>query len=108
MQRVWYANSEFITDDGVADALMTYARVLAIVNGADVVRIPGVDREGRVRDFQLIVGPASQILAVGTDEDEVGMDAQRAIDELTRRGDLRLPPTEELIRRAKGLEDEPV
>jgi hypothetical protein len=98
VQRVWYANAEFLTDDRVADALMAYASVLAILNAADVVRIPGVTSDGKVRSFQLIVGPASQILAVDTDEAMQAMDVDEAVDELRRRSNARLPTTSDVLR----------
>jgi hypothetical protein len=101
VQRLWYANAEFLTDDRVADALMAYASVLAIVESADVVRIPGVDSVGKVRSFQLILGPASQILAVDTDEASVLMDVDGAVDELRRRSDLRLPSTSDVLRSSR-------
>ncbi len=91
MQRIWYANGQFLTDDRIADALMDYARVLAIIDSADVVRLPGIDTEGNVREIQLIVGPASQILAMATAEPQTDMDAESIVAQLRQRAEQKLP-----------------
>jgi hypothetical protein len=91
MKRINYASGDLLTDDEIADALMEYARVLAIVGSADVVTFPGVDRGGDLREIQLVVGPASQLLSTSTDEPAVEMDAAAAVEELRRRARRRLP-----------------
>ena len=60
MKRILYASGGFLTDDAIADALMDYASVLAIVESADVITCEGVDDEGKVRAYQLLVGPSSR------------------------------------------------
>lgn len=67
MKRILYASAEFTTDDAVADALLEYASILAIVNSADVVTFPGLDSDGTVRQMQIVIGPASQLIAIETD-----------------------------------------
>ena len=91
MKRMLYASGSFLTDDSIADALMEYASVLAIVNSADVVRCRGLDDDGNVREIKLLVGPASQLLAMDTSEAEVEMDANETVAELRRRATRRLP-----------------
>ncbi len=91
MQRIWYANGQFLTDDRIADALMDYARVLAIIDSADVVRLPGLDIEGNIREIQLIIGPASQILAMATDEPQRDMDAETIVAQMRQRAEQKLP-----------------
>jgi hypothetical protein len=91
MKRILYASGEFFTDDAVAVAVMDYASVLAIVNSADVVTIPGIDDRGIPREISLIIGPASQIMAMGSDEPDVDLDVGEALADLRRRSMARLP-----------------
>ncbi|MDR5698962.1 hypothetical protein [Agromyces aerolatus] len=91
MKRILYASGGFLTDDEVADALMQYASVLAIVNSADVVTLPGVDDEGTVREIQLVVGPASQILAMGSDAAPADLASRETVADLRQRARDRLP-----------------
>jgi hypothetical protein len=91
MKRVSYAEDSFVTDDGVADALMAYARTLGVVGKADVVQVPGVDGTGTLRTYELLIGPASQISSHDTDDAPVEMDAAAAIARLQGLIDERLP-----------------
>jgi len=63
MKRVSYSGQIFLTGDAVADALLEYAAVLARAGQADKVNLPGIGEGGRVTRFDLLVGPASQIIA---------------------------------------------
>ncbi|WP_207454499.1 hypothetical protein [Desertivibrio insolitus] len=94
MYRVSYANGDFFTDDRIALALIKYANVLAIVDSADVVEIPGVDTDGKVRRIHLIIGPASQIVMMETDLDHVELPVDEAVHNLARRARQRLPSSE--------------
>lgn len=94
MQRVFYADQTFLTDERVAEALLGYARVLATVGQADVVQVPGVDEDGKLRLFELVVGPASQMLSRDTDDETVEMDVAGTVRDLTDRLERRLPPSD--------------
>lgn len=91
MRRIQYAGGHFFTDSAIADALMEYANVLAVVDSADVIQIPGIDDEGIPREVQLIIGPASQIIAMETDFDGAELDTARAVADLADRARRRLP-----------------
>lgn len=91
MRRVSYASTAFTTDHRVADAIFEYARVLAAVDQADVVEVPGLDELGVPRTYQLIVGPASQIVAHDVDDPQVELDVEPVLHELRRRREHRLP-----------------
>jgi len=91
MQRILYASGEFFTEDSIARALMDYANVLAVVNSADVITVPGVDESGTVREITLIIGPASQIMAMGSDEPSVELDTGPALADILARSQARLP-----------------
>jgi|GEM_PF-3012739 len=91
VKRILYASGGFLTADVIADALMEYASVLAIVGSADVVSCPGLDEEGHTRRIQLVLGPASQIMAMDTDEPDTEIDFTDPLEELRRRARHRLP-----------------
>jgi hypothetical protein len=91
VKRILYGGGGFLTDDTIADALMDYASVLAIVESADVISCDGVDDDGKVRLYELLVGPSSQILCVSTDEPDVEMNVEGGVAELRRRARSRLP-----------------
>jgi len=102
VKRVSYAEDSFVTDDGVADALMAYARALGMAGTADLVVVPGVDETGAVRTYELLIGPASQISSHETDDAPVEMDADAVIRRLReqeedRMPSLRFPPDEDVV-----------
>ena len=68
MKRIHYASGTLVTGDAIADVLMRYAASLAANNSAADVHAPAILESGAVGDVQLLLGPASQILA----EDEPG------------------------------------
>ena len=80
-----------MTDDAIAQALMDYASVLAVINSSDVVDCEGIDETGTVRHVQMLLGPASQIMAMQTDGDAAEMHVEATVEELQRRTQLRLP-----------------
>lgn len=103
MKRVSYAEDSFVTDERVADALMSYARTLGVAGMADLVVVPGIDDTGAVRTYQLLIGPASQISSHETDDAAVEMDADDAVRRLREQEEdrlpsLRFPPNEDVER----------
>lgn len=91
MRRILYASGGFVTDNAIAHALMDYASVLAVVGSSDVVECKGLDETGTVRSIQLLLGPASQIMAMQTDDADIEMDVDATVAELQRRARWRLP-----------------
>jgi hypothetical protein len=63
MKRIAYANGSFVTGDRISDALLDYAATLARAGQADRVTIPAVGTDDALRRFDLVVGPASQLIA---------------------------------------------
>jgi hypothetical protein len=96
MKRITYADVSFLTDDRVADALMDYARTLAAVDSADVVRLPGIDETGALRTYELVVGPASQMITRDADDAPVPMAVEETLADLGKRRARRFPPGEDL------------
>ena len=95
MKRILYATAEFTTDDEIADALLEYASVLAIINSADVVQFPGLDTDGTVRRMEIVIGPASQLLAMDADA-TAELDGEAAAAEIRERMRRRLPASFEM------------
>lgn len=87
MRRVRYAGGTFVTGDREADALMRYAAALANVDRAAGLRVPGLDDEGRVDDYELLVGPASQLLVEPADRLGELPDPTELLAEIERRID---------------------
>lgn len=88
MKRVIYAGSEFLTGDAIAAALLRYSAALAEVGEAETVTVPAVEADGSIVDVELLVGPASQIVAkrAGTGATElVDPDVLAELEERTRR-----------------------
>lgn len=96
MKRILYASGNFLTDDAIADAIMDYASVLAIVESADVINCQGTDENGNVQQIQLLLGPASQILAMATHEPHIEMNAHETVTDLRERARSRLPNSDDV------------
>jgi hypothetical protein len=68
VKHIAYAETQFGTDDRLADLVLEYATLLARNGSADTVVVPGRIGTGDVEDIALLVGPASQITAWSDDE----------------------------------------
>jgi hypothetical protein len=92
MKRIAYAEEWLTTDDRVADLVLEYAGELARHGTSDTVTIPVLDGEA-VRHAQFLIGPASQIIVLETDEERPErFDTADAVAELQARFDaLRAP-----------------
>lgn len=70
MRRIHYANDVLVTADRVAEAVMSYAKDLAIQRLSDTVSIPVLASDGHIGHTQLLLGPASQISSTELQADE--------------------------------------
>ena len=68
MMRLEYAGGTMITGDEIADAIVRYAAALAIANTAVAIDVPGITADGVSGTFQILIGPASQIMVEPSDE----------------------------------------
>jgi hypothetical protein len=91
VKRIHYADEYLVTGDEIAAAVVEYARALALQNKSDMVDLPGMDRGGVHQRFQILLGPASQMLVseeqtdeVEIDEDHLIVDIEARIDRLRR------------------------
>jgi hypothetical protein len=92
MFRVTYAGESFLTGEAIGDAVLSYARKLAINEHADTVSIPGLLEDGSPTTVELLIGPASQIVLAQVDSDHPDPIDASVVEELTRRAEsLELP-----------------
>lgn len=93
MKRIHYTDEYMVTGDSIAGALVEYARALAMKEQSDTVDLPGMDRHGVHQRFQILLGPASQMLVSEerTDETEIS-DEPLVRDIESRMGRLRGEP----------------
>ena len=65
MKQVTYAGTSFITGNAIADSLLTLVAALGATSGTAEVHVPALDDELRVTSVDLVIGPASEVVAVG-------------------------------------------
>lgn len=84
MKRIHYVGEEFLTGDRIAEAVMDYATALARRTRADRFDIP-VMSKGRVGRIEMVVGPASQIMAEPVEQAQEEPVDEELVRELERR-----------------------
>jgi hypothetical protein len=90
MKTIHYADYDVTTTDATSDAVLAYAQALALKGRSDTVHVSGFDEAGNPKDFDLLIGPSSQIIASSSDLDlDVTTDGSD-VAELTARTDALL------------------
>jgi hypothetical protein len=64
MKLIHYAGETLLTGDAIADAVLKYASALASCEESATIAIPVRLSSGAIADANLLVGPASQLVAV--------------------------------------------
>ncbi|NRD27364.1 hypothetical protein [Frigoribacterium sp. VKM Ac-2836] len=82
MKRIHYADEYIVTGDAIAAAIVEYARSLALKNKSDMVDLPGMDRGGVHQRFQILLGPASQMLVSEEQTGETEIEDAGLVDEI--------------------------
>ena len=82
MKRISYAGGSFVTGDLIADAVLDYAAVLARAGQADRVTVPGLGGDDRLTEFDLVVGPASQLVAEAVEFGGDELESRELLDDL--------------------------
>lgn len=85
MKRIHYTDEYMVTGDTIAAAVVEYARALAMKNESDTVDLPGMDRAGLHQRFQILLGPASQMLVSEEQSDEAEIDDPGLVDDIEDR-----------------------
>lgn len=63
MKRIAYGGGFILTGDRIADAVLDYAAELARAGTADHVRVPALGSDDRATHLDIVIGPASQLVA---------------------------------------------
>jgi hypothetical protein len=85
VKRIHYTDEYMVTGDTIAAAVVEYARALAMKNKSDMVDLPGMDRTGLHQRFQILLGPASQMLVSEEQTDEAEIDDPGLVDDIEAR-----------------------
>jgi hypothetical protein len=88
MKRISYGAGTILTGDRIADALLDYAAALARAGTADHVRVPAIASDDERTVLDIVIGPASQLMA---EHEEVGFADvidEEFVDELALRGKM--------------------
>lgn len=92
MKQVTYAGKSFVTGSNIADAVVRLTAALGLSHETATVSIPAVDENGHRTTADLVLGPATEVLAIAvlSDFDEIVDQAiVAALDERVR---LLAPP----------------
>lgn len=88
MRRVLYGGGSILTGDRIADALLDYAAALARAGTADHLSVPGIGSDGQPAAVDLVIGPASQLIAEHEETPGDDLEDDAFIAELERRSRL--------------------
>lgn len=83
MKKIVYGAAGVVTSDAIADAVMQYARALALGVKADLVEIPVRLESGAQDRAQILLGPASQIVSIPAETGDGELDDDAVLADLT-------------------------
>jgi hypothetical protein len=92
MHRIHYSGESFLVRDDVSRALLEYARALAEAVRADTVLIPVLVEGSEPVEAEILIGPASQLMATPAGPDPADEVAPAVVAELGRRSSRLRPP----------------
>jgi hypothetical protein len=64
MKQVTYAGTSFITGTAIADSLLSLVAALGASNDSASVHVPALDADDRLTSVDLVIGPASEVVAI--------------------------------------------
>lgn len=64
MKQVTYAGTTFTTGTAIADALLGLVEALGANGASASVHLPALGDDGEIRDVDIVVGPASEVVAM--------------------------------------------
>jgi len=88
MKQITYAGKSFVTGTDLADAVMRLTAALGLSHETAGVTIPAMDENGHITTADLVLGPATEVLAIAIDSDQdeiVDAEVVAQLDERTRR-----------------------
>ncbi len=85
MIRLSYAGGSLDTGDDIAAAVLAYAAVLANHDRADTIDVPALELPAGSDTIELLVGPASQLVARPIESSDAAPDGTEFIADLLER-----------------------
>jgi hypothetical protein len=85
LKTIHYADYDITTTDETSDVVLAYAQALALKDRSDTVHVSGFDEAGQAKGFDLLIGPASQIIASTSDVDFEGATDEAGVAEIIAR-----------------------
>jgi hypothetical protein len=85
MHQISYSGDTFVTSDPIAEKVLEYARALGQAGSDDTIEIPAVDESGSVWKIQLLLGPASELVARQIEGEEQDLEADDLLTDLDGR-----------------------
>jgi hypothetical protein len=92
MRKLYYASGFVILSDAVCEAVLDYARQLALAKQSDLVTVPALSDEGAVGMTTLLIGPASALFAAPALDRGVDLEDDRAVTSMREKIARLLPP----------------
>jgi hypothetical protein len=65
MKQVTYAGTSFVTGSAIADSLLALVAALGVTSGTASVKVPALDDNNDITSVDLVIGPASEVVAIG-------------------------------------------
>jgi hypothetical protein len=84
MERIYYAGNTIHTGTAIAHALLGYAQALASNTASATVVIPIVHDDGSVVQAEILIGPASQLIAEEYDADGPELEDPEVVERLSK------------------------
>jgi hypothetical protein len=91
MKSIIYAHTQLLTGDAIAVAVLHYSAALADNGLAETIEIPIIEPDGSRTNALMLIGPASQIVAIGVHTDSEELVDDDVVAELARRTRLLRP-----------------
>ncbi|WP_210505936.1 hypothetical protein [Naasia sp. SYSU D00057] len=104
MKVISYAEEHIVTTDEIAGEVLSYARDLGRSHLADTVDVPALYEDGHVGEVQLLIGPASQLTVLETDNRTADIPAEEFLADIRRRSAAIRSPLVARVGEA-GIED---
>jgi len=86
-----YAGGEVLISDAMSHALLEYSASIARTGGSENLLIPVFTLDGVQGMAEIVVGPASQLIATPTEQPHVDLGDQSVVDDIIARTTLLRP-----------------
>jgi len=85
MKQVTYAGTSFITGTAIADSLLALVAALGVSRETASVHVPAIGDDDKVTSVDLVIGPASEVVAIGIESSAPELIDDAAVLELDDR-----------------------